>query len=150
MKRSDDGLDRSPIHLLHRAYQSAAEIFQSEMKVERLTPRQLAVLVTVAQNEGLSQTGIVDCTGIDRSTVAEMVRRLQRKGLLQRRRTRDDMRTYAVKLTGEGRRVLSAAAPAAKNIDARVLGALPPGRRDQFLANLSTLVGALELVAAKG
>jgi hypothetical protein len=47
-------LDRSPIHLLHRAIQAAADIFAAEMK-DDLTPRQLAVLVTVANNEGLSQ-----------------------------------------------------------------------------------------------
>ena len=62
------------------------------MKDGDLTPRQLAVLVTVAQNEGLSQTGLVDRTGIDRSTLADIVRRMQRKGLLQRRRTKEDAR----------------------------------------------------------
>ena len=46
-----------------------------------LTPRQFAVLITVAGDEGVSQTGIVDATGIDRSTVAEMVQRLAKKGL---------------------------------------------------------------------
>ena len=105
MKRSaTTGLDRSPIHLLHRAYQSAGDIFKAEMKVDGLTPRQLAVLVTVGQNEGLSQTDIMDSTGIDRSTVAEVVRRLLKRGLLKRRRTKEDARAYAVKLTIEGRR----------------------------------------------
>src|SRR4029434_1329083 len=91
MKResTSDRLQRSPIHLLHRAGQCAGDIFHAEMKDGDLTPRQLAVLVTVAQNEGLSQTGLVDRTGIDRSTLADIVRRLQRKGLLQRRRTRE-------------------------------------------------------------
>ncbi|MEQ1711924.1 MAG: MarR family transcriptional regulator, partial [Hyphomicrobium sp.] len=50
-----------------------------------LTPRQYAVLITVAQNEGLSQTNLVDKTGIDRSTLADIVRRMLKKGLLQRR-----------------------------------------------------------------
>ena len=59
-----------------------------------LTPRQLAVIITVAQNEGLSQTGILDATGIDRSTLADVVRRLTKKRLLQRRRTREDARAY--------------------------------------------------------
>ena len=95
------------------------------MKDGDLTPRQLAVLVTVAQNEGLSQTGLVDRTGIDRSTLADIVRRMQKKGLLQRRRTKEDARAYAVKLTEEGRRVLRAAEPLAKRVDERILDALP-------------------------
>ena len=32
------------------------DVFAAEVKIEHLTPRQLAVLTTVAQNEGLSQT----------------------------------------------------------------------------------------------
>ena len=61
MKRDSqsDRLSRSPIHLLHRAGQCAGDVFHAEMKDGDLTPRQLAVLVTVAGNEGLSQTGDV-------------------------------------------------------------------------------------------
>ena len=67
-------LERSPIHLLHRAGQCAGDIFQAEMGGGDLTPRQYAVLVTVSQNEGLSQTSLVEKTGIDRSTLADIVR----------------------------------------------------------------------------
>ena len=95
-------LERSPIHLLHRAGQCAGDIFHGEMGDGDLTPRQYAVLVTVAQNEGVSQTRLVEKTGIDRSTLADIVRRMLKKGLLQRRRTKEDARAYAVKLTDEG------------------------------------------------
>jgi DNA-binding MarR family transcriptional regulator len=150
MKRErNDHPHRSLIHLLHRAGQSAAEIFYAEMTGD-LTPRQLAVLITVAQNEGLSQTGIVDRTGIDRSTLADIVRRLKRKRLLERRRTREDARTYAVKLTAEGRRVLALAEPSAKRVDQRVLDALPSGHREHFIAALLAIGEALEgMTAAK-
>ena len=114
------------------------------MKVDGLTPRQLAVLVTVSNNEGLSQTGLVDRTGIDRSTLADIVRRMQRKGLLQRRRTKEDARAYAVKLTEEGRRVLRTAEPLAKRVDDRILDALPGKQRDQFIDGLQTIVDTLQ------
>jgi MarR family transcriptional regulator, temperature-dependent positive regulator of motility len=146
---SNDRLNRSPLHLLHRAGQSAAEIFQGEMTGD-LTPRQLAVLMTVAQNEGLSQTAIVDATGIDRSTLADLVWRLSKKRLLQRRRTREDARAYAVKLTDEGRRVLRGAEPLAKQVDKRVLDALPAGHREQFISSLLAIVSRLEGMAPDG
>ena len=114
------------------------------MKIGGLTPRQLAVLITVSQNEGLSQTGLVDRTGIDRSTLADIVRRMQRKGLLQRRRTKEDARAYAVKLTDEGRRVLRSAEPLAKKVDERVLDALPAKQREQFIDDLLSIVDALQ------
>lgn len=114
------------------------------MKDGDLTPRQLAVLVTVAHNEGLSQTGLVDRTGIDRSTLADIVRRMQKKGLLQRRRTKEDARAYAVKLTDEGRKVLRTAEPLAKKVDERILDALPTRQREQFVDELLSIVDTLQ------
>ena len=136
-------LEHSPIHLLHRAGQCAGDVFQAEMTQGDLTPRQYAILLTVAQNEGLSQTHLVEKTGIDRSTLADIVRRLLKKGLLQRRRTKDDARAYAVKLTEEGMRVLKSAEPMARKVDDRILSALPGQQRERFVQDLNTIVQAL-------
>jgi MarR family transcriptional regulator, temperature-dependent positive regulator of motility len=142
-------LERSPIHLLHRAGQCAADIFQGEMSEGDLTPRQYAVLVAVSQNEGLSQTQLVEKTGVDRSTLADIVRRMLKKGLLQRRRTKDDARAYAVKLTEEGWRVLKAADPLAKRVDDKILAALPGQQRERFVQDLNAIVEALSKLQAK-
>lgn len=144
---SGSQLERSPIHLLHRAGQCAGDIFQSEMGSGELTPRQFAVLVTVSQNEGLSQTHLVERTGIDRSTLADIVRRMLKKGLLQRRRTKEDARAYAVKLTEEGWRVLRAAEPMARRVDERLLAVLPAAQRDRFMQDLTTIVDAITQMA---
>lgn len=140
---STNELDRSPIHLLHRAGQCATDIFQAEMGLDDLTPRQYAVLLTVSQNEGLSQTQLVEKTGIDRSTLADIVRRMLKKGLVSRRRTREDARAYAVKLTDDGWKCLRTADPVSQRVDERILSALPLGQRDRFLADLGTIVTAL-------
>ena len=142
-------LERSPIHLLHRAGQCASDIFQGEMGLGDLTPRQYAVLVAVSQNEGVSQTHLVEKTGVDRSTLADIVRRMLKNGLLQRRRTKDDARAYAVKLTDEGWRVLKAADPLAKRVDDRILAALPGQQRERFLQDLSAIVEALGTLEEK-
>ncbi len=136
-------LERSPIHLLHRAGQCASDVFQGEMGEGDLTPRQYAVLVAVSQNEGLSQTHLVEKTGVDRSTLADIVRRMLKKGLLQRRRTKDDARAYAVKLTEEGWRILKTADPLAKRVDDKILAALPGQQRERFLQDLTLIVEAL-------
>jgi DNA-binding MarR family transcriptional regulator len=75
---------------------------------------------------------------------------MQRKGLLQRRRTREDARAYAVKLTDEGRRVLKQAEPAGKKVDDRILEALPSKHRDQFVDDLLTIVDTLQRMAPQG
>jgi MarR family transcriptional regulator, temperature-dependent positive regulator of motility len=142
-------LERSPLHLLHRAGQCAAEIFQVELGGEDLTPRQYAILLTVSQNEGLNQTQLVEMTGIDRSTLADVVRRMLKKGLLQRRRTRDDARAYAVKLTEEGARVLKTHDPMARKVDERILSSLPAQQRDRFLQDLNAIVQTLNKLKEK-
>ncbi len=136
-------LSASPLHLLHRAGQCAGDIFQSEMSSGDVTPRQYAVLVTVAGNEGLSQTQLVDRTGIDRSTLADIVRRMMKKGLLQRRRTKEDARAYAVRLTEEGRKVYESVGPMAHRVDERILDVLPAAQRERFLKDLNVIVEAL-------
>ena len=79
-------LEGLSIHLLHRAVKRADEIFAVNVAETNLTPRQYAVLVGVAQSADPSQTDLVEITGSDQTTLGEVVRRLLKKGLLQRRR----------------------------------------------------------------
>ena len=144
--KSSERLERSPIHLLHRAGQCAGDIFQNELSEGGLTPRQFAVLLTVSQNEGLSQTNLVERTGIDRSTLADIIRRMIKKGLLQRRRTKEDARAYAVRLTDEGNRVLKMADPLARKVDDKVLAVLTAGERERFLQDLNKIVRTLGMM----
>ena len=126
--------------------QCAGDIFFAELKDADLTPRQLAVLIIVAENAGLSQTGIVERTGIDRSTLADVVRRLHKKGLLKRRRTDADARTYEIEIA-PGRRMLRKAAPLASRVDERVLATLPVGKREKFIAGLILIIESLQATA---
>jgi DNA-binding MarR family transcriptional regulator len=141
-------LGRSPVHLLHRAAQCAGEIFDAAM-VAGITPRQLAVLVTVAEHEGLSQTDLTELTGIDRGTMADIVHRLIRKRLLQRRRSRTDARAYMLTLTDDGKEGLAEAMPLANGVDARILDALPKSRRQEFVRALRTVIGVLGKMAGQ-
>jgi DNA-binding MarR family transcriptional regulator len=127
-----DAIDRSVIHLLHRASQRASEIFAIETRDFDITARQYAVLTTIAQHEGLSQTDLVRLTGIDRSTLADLIQRLLKRGLIQRERTMQDGRTYSVSLSPEGREVLDTIKPFARRADRTVLSCL--GEEDGKLA----------------
>jgi DNA-binding MarR family transcriptional regulator len=131
----------SPLDLLHRASQRADNLFAQHIGGALLTPRQFAVLKAVAEVDGLSQTAIMAATGIDRSTTAELVRRLVSNGLLQRRRTRHDARLYAVRLTTKGRQALAAGEPAARATDAALLSSIPQSQRPAFLDALASLTG---------
>jgi DNA-binding MarR family transcriptional regulator len=129
--------------MLHRASQAADELFASETSGADLTPRQFAVLAALEILESASQTQIVDATGIDRSTLADIVKRLVKRGLLNRRRSRSDARAYVVRLTPEGRSVLIATKPAARRVEERLLQQLSEMRRDELLAALEAIIGGL-------
>lgn len=136
-------LDISALHLLHRAGQCAEVLFANETGKTELTPRQYAILACVQQNPDISQTGLVEQTGVDRSTLADIVRRLVKKGLLQRKRTRNDARMYAVRLTAKGQSALTAMKPAAARVDQRILSVLRNNQRGDFIEALGEIVRSM-------
>jgi DNA-binding MarR family transcriptional regulator len=109
-----------------------------------VTTTQYTVLVAAGEKDGLSQQDIINVTGIDRSTVSQVVQLLIRKGLMKRRRTRHDARAYAVSLTDSGRDVLKATEPIVGRIEDALVEALPASRAKLFIANLRTIVAAFE------
>lgn len=132
----------SLIDILHRANQLANQKFSSGVAQDAPTPRQLAVLGSVAASDGLSQTEISDATGIDRATTAEIVGRLTRMGLLRRRRTRRDARTYAVNITDEGRTALLQTAAAAAEMEQTLLSVFSPAEQELLIGLLNRLIRA--------
>jgi DNA-binding MarR family transcriptional regulator len=141
---SHNALDRSPSHLLHRVLQVALDFYADEAGVEAISQRQYAVLCAVADHEGVSQTGLVRATGIDRSTLADMVARMIGKGLLVRERSSADARANIVRTTEAGREALAAVAPKVAAADQRMLDLLGPKKRDAFLTGLRRLAKAGE------
>ncbi|WP_342640765.1 MarR family winged helix-turn-helix transcriptional regulator [Rhodoligotrophos ferricapiens] len=138
-------LDSSVFHLLKRAAQYASNLFADQNGYSGLTHRQFTVLLAVAQNEGASQTQLVRATGIDRSTLADLVARLLKHGYLQRKRTREDGRTNTIKLSAAGRRALQAAQPGAAAVDREILNAVPKPLQSDFLNALNAISHAYSL-----
>ncbi len=141
MAKSFD-LATSPSHLLRRAQQFVTDLYDDEDAADTLTARQLAVLYAIDQNDGVTQTELVKQTGIDRSTLADMIDRLAKRELLVRKRTEEDQRANSVKITATGRRALKAAQPAMQAADVAMLEALPARLRGDFMKCLNVLAEA--------
>ena len=135
-----DGFNHSLMHQLHRASQLSDELFNAEAAGENITPRQHAVLAAVAANDGLSQTRIVNLTGIDRSTVADIVRRMIQTDLLSRQRTKNDSRAYSVTITDHGRSVLQRSTESTLRAEQTLLAKLEPGHADALKNSLAMLL----------
>jgi len=137
-------LERSPSHLLHRALQHALDIYVEQAGSDAPTQRQFAVLSAVAADEGLTQTDLVRATGIDRSTLADLVARMIGKGLLARERSSTDARANTVRLTEAGRAALRSAAPKVAAADEKILSLVPTRARESFLSVLLSMSEAAE------
>lgn len=100
---------------LHRLVQIAnndlaVDIAIYAKKLGDTSQRQITIMRAIAESSTApSQTDLVERTGIDRSTLAEIMRRLIKKGWVTRRCTKEDARAYAVRLTDEGTKALAAA-----------------------------------------
>lgn len=145
-RKTDGGFDLSvkPTYLIRRCQQLANDRFLRELGASGLTKQQFTVLAAVEQNEGITQTRLVEITGIDRSTLAEMVRRMVERGLLMRARTDHDARANAVRLGPLGRKALRGARAASERVEKGVLAGLPATERSRFSRDLAMIVTHLE------
>jgi DNA-binding MarR family transcriptional regulator len=139
-------LAEAPSYLIRRCQQFYGELYAREAGAQELTKQQFTVLAALEHNEGVSQTALVEMTGIDRSTLAEMVRRMLEKGLLSRERTEEDARANAVAITQNGRKALRSARNAADRAERALLDALPPAERTRFIKSLAAIASAAATV----
>lgn len=142
-------LQSSPSHLLHRAQQAAVNASAAALAENGLTLRQFAVLAALASEEGQSQARLVDVTGIDRSTLAEMVRRMELSGHIKRVTSKEDARAKAVSLMAKGRKAFQAALPAVEAADAALLDMIRANRRTGFLESLTQIGAPAEAAPAQ-
>lgn len=129
------------VHLIHRAGQRADAAFLAEARGNRVTPAQSAVLVALDGTDGLSQTQLTARTGIDRSTMADIVRRLLKRKLVTRRRNHVDKRAYVVVLSGAGEDLVAELREATERTDEALLASVPAKYR-------AALVESLRLISA--
>jgi DNA-binding MarR family transcriptional regulator len=143
-------LAESPAHLMRLCQQYYGDLYARETGERDLTKQQFTLLCALEHRDGVSQTTLVETTGIDRSTLAEMVRRMRERGLLSRERTEEDMRANAVAITQGGRKALKSARAAAERAERMFLEALPAPERPRFVKLLATIAAAGDGLAENG
>jgi DNA-binding MarR family transcriptional regulator len=140
----EDALNLPPFHMFHQAGQRADSL-NAESGV-KLTPRQYVVLLVLRQRDRASQADLVQVTGIDRSTMAEVIKRLLAQGYRRRRRSQADARAYNVRLTDKGHVALKEARRAAEQANEQLLLPLSANSRARFLDDLDKVArGAAQL-----
>jgi DNA-binding MarR family transcriptional regulator len=120
-------------HLLRRAHQRHAAIFQERIGDAQLTPLQFAALVKLRDLVEVSQNQLGRLTAMDAATMQGVIKRLAARGLIERRPDPDDRRRLLLRLSGEGRSVLDNCLPNGHAISDETLEPLTGAEQRAFL-----------------
>jgi len=140
MAKDDSRLTEMPGHLIRRLQQIAFALFLDQARAYDFTPVQYAALYAVNNNPGIDQTALCNAIALDRSTIGDVVGRLEKKGLITRRSGSADRRTKSLHITAAGRRLLADIDPAVAATQRLILAPLKPGERGDFMRMLKHLV----------
>ncbi|WP_268903355.1 MarR family transcriptional regulator [Bordetella petrii] len=131
-----------PGYLVRRLNQIHYALFYEECKTQNVTPVQYGVLTALSLSPWLDQTAIGMELGLDRTTTADVIKRLQERGLVERRVNPNDKRSRQAVITQEGLRIMGLLQGGMARAQQRLLEPLTPRNREVFMKLLSTLVEA--------
>ena len=137
---SMEDIYQKPGHLIRRAQQIAVSIFLEECAPCDITPVQYAALVALRDNPGIDATRLSALVAFDRSTLGNVLERMETKGLIVRAGNEQDRRAKILRLSPNGAQLLKDVEPLARRAQERILGPLAPEDRGVFMRMLSQLV----------
>jgi DNA-binding MarR family transcriptional regulator len=133
-------LDERPGHLIRRLQQIAFAIFMDQARSFDITPVQYSAIFAINDHPGIDQTALCNIIAFDRSTIGDVVTRLEKKKLIRRRNGPLDRRTKSLHITPRGRRLLADIEPAVASTQRLILAPLNAADRNTFMAMLKRLV----------
>jgi DNA-binding MarR family transcriptional regulator len=137
--------------LLRRAWYGLNQAFRRRIAHLGITPDQFSILRWLSEGDprGLTQREITDLMAADPNTVAAIVSRMEKAGLIAREVHEADRRAHRVQLTAAGKRRLATARRIAAELQTEVLACLPPAELEPFLERLETVAAACQQAAGK-
>ncbi len=137
--------------LLRRAWFSLNQAFRRRLTHLQITPDQFTVMRTLLEAEpsGLTQRELTQRMSSDPNTVASLLSRMQRAGLIRRDPHEKDRRAHRIQLLSVGRKKYEAARVIALVLQTEVLEVLPGAEREPFLACLNQVADACHAAAER-
>lgn len=130
----------APGHLIRRAQQRHTAIWAAHLDRE-LTGPQCAVMYVLLEEEGVSQKHVGERAALDKSTAADLVDRLTKRGWIERTTMPGDARGWSLQLSPQGREVVQRTASAVIDVQEELLAPLGPAR-DEFVEMLDRVAFA--------
>jgi DNA-binding MarR family transcriptional regulator len=126
-------------YLLRRAQVLVFSDFFQAFSGLGISPAQYSILTIIGRNPGLSQTEVADALGIKKTNFVAVIKDLEKRGLVRRKPTPDDKRSFALSLSGAGAALLSQLHTAAEGHEQRVRDLLGPDKYEPLFGSLKNL-----------
>ena len=131
-----------PGYLIRRLHQIHLALFLEECRASQLTPVQYGLLTALAIRGDLDQVSLAEELGLDRTTTAEVLRRLEARRLVSRKPNPDDRRAKLARITPQGRKLMGAMFRSMQRAQDRLCAPLSQKERDVFMQTLVRLIEA--------
>ena len=146
----DDAAELEPYrhtgYLLRRAQQLHVATWARIVSTD-ISSVQYSILVILDREGELSQRELCNKVDLDRSTIADLVARMERHGLIARRRDPADARRKTVGLTAHGLAERMRLQPLLDQVEDALTGALTDPARDSLRDTLRTMLAQQDSVA---
>lgn len=129
-----------PGHLIRRLQQISVAIFMDQTAKFDITPVQYSAVLAVQIHPGIDQTTLCNIIAFDRSTIGDVVARLEAKQLIKRVPGLIDRRTKLLYITPSGRRLIRNIESAVQSAQRLIMAPLRPNERNSFMQMLRRLV----------
>ncbi|GAA1732398.1 MarR family winged helix-turn-helix transcriptional regulator [Streptomyces yatensis] len=140
-------LNTHPGHLARR-FQQAHSLLWGAMVSEEITSPQFAVVNALTERPEIDQRTLSEHVHLDRSTIADLVARLARRGLLERVRDPNDGRRNVLRLTEEGAMVHRKLVRRTARMNRVFLSPLDETERETLLRLIARVTDAAEELRA--
>jgi len=129
---------------LRMAQEAAFQAFSRRSQEVGEGPGRFATLTLIGRNPGISQTALSQAAGRDKSSLTPVVEDLVRRGLVARKRMRDDRRTYRLNLTAAGKKTLTQLTRCARRHERNLDAIIGQRDRKRFLQILKRIAAEIE------
>ncbi len=129
-----------PGYLIRRLHQIHCALFLEECKASQLTPVQYGLLTALALRGELDQASLAEELGLDRTTAAEVLTRLEKRGLVARKANPRDRRAKLARITPRGRKLTGEMFGSMQRAQDRLCAPLSQKERDAFMGTLARLI----------
>lgn len=140
-----DSLERRRLPLLlRRAWYGLNQAFRRRITHAGATPDQFTVLRTLTEGPaaGFTQNELAQQMSSDPNTIASLLDRMGKARWLERKPHETDKRARRIRLQPAGKKKYQELRDAAVQLQASILGAIPPKEREQFLKQLDLVANA--------